>query len=123
LTYEKGYFDPDVKANSLLNLWSLGVEEQFYFIWPFAIILVIKFFRQRAFLLLSIFTISSFAFSIIMVNRSAKFAFYFPFCRFWQMSVGGLIAYKNFTFKNQFISNALSLIAVCAILISVFNID
>jgi peptidoglycan/LPS O-acetylase OafA/YrhL len=26
LTYEKDYFDPDVKTNPLLHLWSLGVE-------------------------------------------------------------------------------------------------
>jgi hypothetical protein len=25
LSYEKGYFDPDVKTNALLHLWSLGV--------------------------------------------------------------------------------------------------
>ena len=26
LTYKQGYFDPDVKTNPLLHLWSLGVE-------------------------------------------------------------------------------------------------
>jgi peptidoglycan/LPS O-acetylase OafA/YrhL len=26
MLYKKGYFDPDVKKNPLLHLWSLGVE-------------------------------------------------------------------------------------------------
>jgi peptidoglycan/LPS O-acetylase OafA/YrhL len=31
---EAGYFDIASENKPLLHLWSLGVEEQFYFIWP-----------------------------------------------------------------------------------------
>ena len=31
---QSGYFSPDVTRVPLLHLWSLGVEEQFYFIFP-----------------------------------------------------------------------------------------
>ncbi|ETV99594.1 hypothetical protein H310_08248 [Aphanomyces invadans] len=34
LTIEQGYFDASVMENSLLPLWSLGVEEQVYIFWP-----------------------------------------------------------------------------------------
>jgi peptidoglycan/LPS O-acetylase OafA/YrhL len=44
LTYAKEYFNPFVQANPLLHLWSLGVEEQFYILWPLIISIVVKLF-------------------------------------------------------------------------------
>ena len=32
---EVGYFDVSADTKPLLHLWSLGIEEQFYLIWPF----------------------------------------------------------------------------------------
>jgi peptidoglycan/LPS O-acetylase OafA/YrhL len=32
---EAGYFDNSSDTKPLLHLWSLGIEEQFYIVWPF----------------------------------------------------------------------------------------
>ena len=37
---ESGYFNPDKFTKPLLHTWSLGVEEQFYIIWPLLIYLI-----------------------------------------------------------------------------------
>ena len=37
----QSYFSLDPKANPLLHMWSLAVEEQFYFVWPIAIIVFV----------------------------------------------------------------------------------
>ncbi|MBR4877029.1 MAG: acyltransferase [Rhodocyclaceae bacterium] len=34
LWYEAGYFDTASELKPLLHLWSLGIEEQFYLLWP-----------------------------------------------------------------------------------------
>lgn len=34
---EAGYFDTTAETKPLLHLWSLGIEEQFYIVWPFLI--------------------------------------------------------------------------------------
>jgi peptidoglycan/LPS O-acetylase OafA/YrhL len=39
---ESGYFDADSAVKPLLHLWSLSVEEQFYFIWPLSVVLLLK---------------------------------------------------------------------------------
>ncbi|WP_232314543.1 acyltransferase family protein [Grimontia marina] len=39
-----GYFAPSSETMPLLNIWSLSVEEQFYFIWPMALTACIRYF-------------------------------------------------------------------------------
>ncbi|MBR4876967.1 MAG: acyltransferase, partial [Rhodocyclaceae bacterium] len=34
LWFEAGYFDTASELKPLLHLWSLGIEEQFYLVWP-----------------------------------------------------------------------------------------
>ena len=67
LTHEKGYFDADVHSNPLLHLWSLGVEEQFYIIWPVLLTLILKHFRKKILTILGFYTILSFIVSIVAV--------------------------------------------------------
>ena len=40
---EAGYFDNSAATKPMLHLWSLGIEEQFYLIWPFVIWLLYRF--------------------------------------------------------------------------------
>ncbi len=39
---EVGYFDAAAEAKPVLHLWSLGVEEQFYLVWPLLLVLLSK---------------------------------------------------------------------------------
>ncbi len=39
---EAGYFDIETELKPMLHLWSLGVEEQFYFIWPLLLFLAYR---------------------------------------------------------------------------------
>jgi peptidoglycan/LPS O-acetylase OafA/YrhL len=123
LMHEKGYFDADIRNNPLLHLWSLGVEEQFYIVWPVLLILIFKYFRNRALLILTGYTLLSFAFSIGSIFLSAKFAFYFPLCRFWQMATGGILGYLNLQIQSKTINNALSSVGLGIILIGFYVMD
>ena len=42
-----GYFEEGFSGQPLLHTWSLGVEEQFYLVWPLLIYLVFRIFRSR----------------------------------------------------------------------------
>jgi peptidoglycan/LPS O-acetylase OafA/YrhL len=84
---------------------------------------VLKKYQNKVLSVLGGYAVSSFLLSIICVYLNQKFAFYFPFCRFWQMAVGGILAYLNFSFKDSRINNALSTVSLVAILFTSFMIN
>lgn len=88
---ESGYFDTASHRKPFLHFWSLGIEEQFYFVWP---ILLILFFRIKKHLPVYVLgiTVASFILNVICTNTDRTFAFYMPFTRFWELSAGGLVA-------------------------------
>ena len=86
------YFNP-VNYSPFLHFWSLGVEEQFYFVWPALLAVVAwKFPRAGAALALSVVLVASFAASLIITDISAPTAFYMLPTRAWQLAAGGLLA-------------------------------
>ncbi len=46
---EAGYFDRAAEVKPLLHLWSLGIEEKFYILWP--LLLGIVWYRKSSFLM------------------------------------------------------------------------
>lgn len=89
---ESGYFDTVSELKPLLNLWSLGVEEQYYILWPLLVALIWK--RSRSFptIVLTIL-ICSFMLNLFVFNSHSPSTFYSPVTRFWELMVGGLLAY------------------------------
>lgn len=89
---EAGYFDGDAYTKPFLHLWSLGIEEQFYIVWPLLLALVWR--RQAHFLKITIvIAIVSFAANILTTGTNPIAAFYSPWSRFWELMTGGILAY------------------------------
>jgi peptidoglycan/LPS O-acetylase OafA/YrhL len=89
---ESGYFDNAAKAKPLLHLWSLAIEEQFYIFWPLLLALAWK--HQWNFLKVTILiAVASFAAEIYLSNNNLTEAFYSPLPRFWELMIGGVLAF------------------------------
>ena len=94
---EASYFDnPEIKP--LLHLWSLGVEEQFYILWPLLVYLAWKLKFNRLAIILSIAAIS-FYLNIAQVKIDPTAAFYSPQTRFWEILSGSLLAWATLNHK------------------------
>jgi peptidoglycan/LPS O-acetylase OafA/YrhL len=89
---ESGYFDTSSTRKPFLHFWSLGIEEQFYLVWPLLLIVFFKFKKHRLTCLITL-TIASFILNVIATQTDRTLAFYMPVTRFWELSSGGLLAY------------------------------
>ena len=102
-----GYWDASADSMPLLHLWSLAVEEQFYFVWPLLLALLYRF--RRAPLVLACLTIASFA---LAQTWPQEVAFYQMPARFWELAVGGLIAFAPARSRAPYAYAGLALLAV-----------
>ena len=122
LWHEAGYFDNASDTKPLLHLWSLGIEEQFYLLWP----CLLWFAHRRRWslpVLLCGLALCSFGLNIATVERDAVAAFYAPHTRFWELCVGALLTSGARAKRSVVIVQGAGLIGVSMVIASVFLIN
>ena len=91
LWYETGYFDNAAETKPLLHLWSLGIEEQFYIVWPLVAWLLWRL-KDKKTMAISILIVVSFAWNMWQAEHDLTQDFYSPLTRFWELLAGALVA-------------------------------
>lgn len=117
--FNSGYFDLSSLVKPLLHTWSLGVEEQFYLIWPVLLIFCLK--RRVPFkrLVLSVAALS-FIGNIVLQKHNLSLLFYgMPF-RAFEFGFGVLLSHITFkkilrpVFSDLMFASGLGLIFIPA---------
>lgn len=118
------YFSPAANEVPLLHYWSLGVEEQFYLLFPLVVLAI----NRGAKRWLSAIVVLMFASSLIAciavrgVDPSAAF-YLLPF-RAFEILVGSILALKGVRFpQNQGVAAAFSTTGLALCLVSFFILD
>lgn len=88
----------------LMHLWSLGIEEQFYLLWPLVVVAIWRCNRGR-FAVLAGLTTLSFALNIIAITSNPIASFYLPVTRLWELSSGGMLAYLQLNNSRALVPN------------------
>lgn len=91
---EAGYFDKAAELKPLLHLWSLGIEEQFYFVWPLLLWAARRWPVRMSWVTCGVVA-SSFALNVLTVGGHPVAAFYLPVTRFWELAIGGFLASRE----------------------------
>lgn len=90
---ESGYFTLLAETKPLLHSWSLGVEEQFYFLYPVILILGLRASRRwGGIAVTAVILILSFAASAVVTGIDRDAAFYLLPTRAWELMVGSMLA-------------------------------
>ena len=101
---EAGYFDDAAATKPLLHLWSLGIEEQFYIVWPLFLWLAWKW-RWNLLVITIFVAVASFCLSIVVIKTDPTAAFYSPQTRFWELMCGSVLG-RATLYKQEIVAAA-----------------
>lgn len=130
---EAGYFDTAADSKILLHLWSLGIEEQFYIVWPLVAFLCKK--NKYTFLgALLILGCASFALNLYTISIDQPTDFFSPLTRAWELLAGGMMAWMLLYSKTSFssldrfchlkpVKNVMAFVGIAAIIYGVFRLN
>jgi peptidoglycan/LPS O-acetylase OafA/YrhL len=108
---EAGYFDPSALSKPLLHLWSLGVEEQFYVVWPL-LLLLLRHRKAPTTGILGALSAMSFVYCCFASYHDPVAAFYSPLSRLWELGIGGVLASRRFELRHAEIASGLGLMLI-----------
>ncbi len=86
------YFAKDEAYQPLIHLWSLGVEEQFYIVWPIILLLIYKFSKQLLIPVAFFFFVVSLMLSVHAVDKNLTQGYFLLHFRAFELLVGVITA-------------------------------
>jgi peptidoglycan/LPS O-acetylase OafA/YrhL len=114
------YFAAPASTQPLLHTWSLGVEEQFYVLFPLLLMVVFRRRRTTLPVILWAITGASFVASVLLVRVDAAAAFYLLPTRAWELGAGALLAVGAVPrLRNRYAEHTVSLLGAALVLAGV----
>lgn len=119
--WNTGYFDQTSELKPLLHTWSLGVEEQYYLLFPIILFLLFRFARRWLLAALFVMAAISLAISVYQVEKAPDAAFYLPFGRLWELLVGAILAIGHWPrLKSAALRDGVMVVGMASIVVSLF---
>ena len=126
LAQGSSYFAQNEAFQPLTHLWSLGVEEQFYVVWPIVLVLAHRFFKSSLLPITIILILVSLYVSEQMIQSDATRAYYLLQYRAFELLIGAgaaiFLARQSGTYRNRF-TPYLSIVGVMLIVLPLFLLN
>ena len=101
LMHQSGYFAPAGRMRPLLHTWSLGVEEQFYLVFPLLLLAVHRWGRRYLKAILWVMAVLGFVLAWHWLGVNKDQAFFLALLRAWEFLLGILLAAKALPALDQ----------------------
>lgn len=120
---EAGYFSVDHSLNPLLHTWSLGVEEQFYLVWPIVILALAATLKKPALVLVMVVgSAASVLCSELLLDVAPRQVFFWTPFRAAEFGIGALCLFvENWRRLSVPVQNFLSVAGTALILYAIFT--
>src|SRR6185437_11564090 len=104
-----GYFASQNELKPLLHTWSLGVEEQFYLLFPLCLLALTRF-RQQAWIkpFICALAVVSLVAASILAYRNPHAAFFNVGLRAWELMIGAILSQRYVPSPHRRISRELA---------------
>ena len=120
---KSSYFENAAEMSPLLHTWSLGVEQQFYIVFPLALLALLPYGRSVWIAVLGAAAAASFALSVFLVRDHPVAAFYLLPPRLWELVLGALLAFGAVPdFRGRAARELASALGAALILVGVFTL-
>ena len=119
---EADYWEVKAIYKPLLHTWSLGVEEQFYLLFPVFLVITWRFGKKNVFATVIFLTLVSLCLSVWSAQTYTTLNFYMLPTRAWELLTGSLAAFYIGKYNVQK-NDIVALIGLAAIIFSVFAYD
>ena len=87
------YFGRIAEEKPLLHMWSLGVEEQFYILFPLLLAVLAKWWRAQTLYVIAALTAASYVANVVLLRHYGDNpAFFLLPTRAWELGVGAIVA-------------------------------
>ncbi|MEO9131912.1 MAG: acyltransferase family protein, partial [Sphingomonas sp.] len=117
-----GYFNLTDDATPLLHTWSLAVEEQFYVLFPAALLLARRGGERTIRLSLATAAFVSFGYSVWATYGHAETAFYSPLSRAWEFLAGAMLAAGIIPQPRRSIGDAAAALGIALVAFAILHL-
>ncbi|MEK4033754.1 acyltransferase family protein [Methylocystis sp. IM3] len=116
---QSGYFDTASELKPLLHTWSLAIEEQFYILFPLALLATWKYGRAAVISAIGVCFVLSLALCQHESRIDPFFDFYLAPTRVWELAAGALASFVSMK-RRPALDSVLSILGLGLILAAVF---
>jgi len=116
------YGAEDSLLQPFLHTWSLGVEEQFYILFPIVLFLAYKFAKNHLVTIIAILILISLQYADWQSDKNTQLNFFMLTSRLWELGIGSLLAFYELKYgriKHELLNQTMPLLGLAMITYSI----